>query len=385
MNIPDLARLIVRSSVVPILALIALIGIAAADFGGRGNARANEAFPLTVTDMLDRKVTLPGPARRIVLAESRHILTLGLLEKDPVSQVVAWGNDLRRYSPDTYEAVKKRFPKAESIPEVGDALNSSFSIEAVIASKPDLVIFTLYGPKPEGINKLDDANIPYVFVDFFRKPLENTVPSMRMLGKLLDRERAAEAFVSYYEQHMGKIAARVEKLDRPIVFFHLNPDGKDCCFTSGPGNMSDFIAVAGGTSIGPDKVPGAIGKLNLEYVLSRDPDFYLVGGGSSVALNGLKIGPSIGEQEARTTMARVMEAPGISSLRSVRERRAGGVWLFFFDLPLFFVGIEEMAKMFHPEQLADVDADRTLAEINERFLAFPLQGTFWIGGEADSR
>ncbi|MGR7997865.1 hypothetical protein [Xanthobacter sp. ZOL 2024] len=62
----------------------------------------------------------------------------------------------------------------------------------------------------------------------------------------------------------------------------------------------------------------------------------------------------------------------------MRDGKAGGVWLFFFDNPLFFLGIEEIAKMLHPEQMADIDPAQTLAELNTRFLAFPLDGTFAI-------
>lgn len=362
------------------LALAALAGIAANE-----PARADERTTITVTDMRDRQVTIREPVKRIVLSESRHILTLALIDDDPLSRIVAWGNDLKRYSPETYAQLRARFPKADDIPEVGGLTGGSFSMEAVIAAKPDVAIFTMYGPMPEGIEKLDAAGIPYVFVDFFRDPLKNTVPSMQMLGKILGRERETTAFISFYNEHMEKIAARLAGLERPSVFFHLNPDGKDCCYTSGPGNMTDFIAAAGGHSIGADKVPGAIGKLNLEYVLSRDPDFYLVGGGSTVALDGLKVGPGVAAEEAAQTMAKVMDAPGISALRSVRQNRAGGVWLFFFDNPLFFVGVEAMAKMLHPSVFSDIDANRTLAELNERFLAFPVEGTFWIGGDQQEK
>ncbi|MEJ2623559.1 MAG: ABC transporter substrate-binding protein [Pseudolabrys sp.] len=377
MLLSNLSNTLARLRLAHAFAVLAFVALVACD-GGRNVAQADQA-PITVTDMLGRTVTLRAPAKRIVLAESRHILTVGLIDKDPVSLVAAWGNDLKRYSPETFAALRKRFPKADAIPEVGGLSGGAFSMEAVIAAKPDLVIFTLYGPAPEGIKKLDAARIPYVFVDFFQKPLTKTVPSMRMLGKLLGREREAEAFVAYYESHMAGVASRLAKAEtKPAVFFHLNPDGKDCCFTSGPGNMSDFIAAAGGHNIGADKVPGAIGKLNLEYVLSRDPDFYLVGGGSTVALNGLKIGPSIPESDARDTLTKIMESPGVASLRAVRERRAGGIWLFFFDNPLFFVGVEEMAKMLHPAEFSDIDPDRTMAELNQRFLAFPLEGTFWV-------
>lgn len=333
---------------------------------------------ITVTDMLNRTVTLPAPAKRIVLAESRHIMTLALLEKDPLANVVAWGTDLQRYSPSTFEALKQRFPQAASIQEIGDLNAGTFSMEAAIAARPDLVVFTLYGAIPEGLNKLDAAHIPYVFVDFFRHPLVKTVPSMRMLGKLLGHEKEAEAFVAFYQQHMDEVAKRVAlQPQRPRVFFHLNPGGDECCFTSGKGNMSDFIAVAGGDNLGAAVLPNGIGKLNLEYVLAKKPDFYLAGGGSTVSRRGLNIGPSVPPSESARSLRDIVSNPALASLSAIHNKQGGGIWLFFFDNPLFFIGVEEMAKMLHPQAFNDIDPAKTLQELNQHFLAFPLQGTFW--------
>lgn len=337
------------------------------------------AAPITVTDMLNRSVTLPAPAKRIVLAESRHIITLALLEKDPLENIVAWGTDLQRYSPSTFDALKQRFPQAATVPEIGDLNSGTFSMEAAIAAKPDLVIFTLYGRIPEGLNKLDAAHIPYVFVDFFRRPLVNTVPSMLMLGKLLDHQPEAEAFAQFYQQHMDNLAQRQANLPRPLVFFHLNPGGDDCCFTSGTGNMSDFIAAAGGRNLGAEALTSGIGKLNLEYVLAKKPDFYLAGGGSTVTRKGLLVGPDITPEQSARSLQAIIEQPTLASLSAIRNQRAAGIWLFFFDNPLFFVGVEEMAKMFHPSAFAELDPAKTLDEVNQRFLAFPLRGTFWSG------
>ncbi|MEJ4044696.1 ABC transporter substrate-binding protein [Erwinia sp. SLM-02] len=341
-------------------------------------ARAAESSSVTVTDMLNRTVTLPAPAKRIVLAESRHIMTLALLDKDPLSRVVAWGTDLQRYSPSTWQALKQRFPQAASIPEIGDLNSGTFSMEAAIAAKPDLVVFTLYGPIPDGLSKLDAAHVPYVFVDFFRHPLTKTVPSMRMLGKLTGHEQQAEAFIAFYQQHMDDVAKRVAKEPtRPGVFFHLNPGGEECCFTSGKGNMSDFIAVAGGENLGVKTLNQAIGRLNLEYVLAQKPDFYLAGGGSSVSRKGLNVGPGVSAAESARSLKAIVSSPSLASLSAIRNHQGAGIWLFFFDNPLFFIGVEEMAKMLHPAAFADVDPAKTFDELNQRFLAFPLQGSFW--------
>ncbi len=333
---------------------------------------------ITVTDMLHRSVTLPAPAQRVVLAESRHVLTLGLLEKDPVQHLVGWGDDLQRYSPATWQALQHRFPAAKNIPVLGTMNTGTFSMEQAIAVKPDLVIFTLYGPVPPGLDKLDAAHIPYVFVDFFRHPFTNTIPSIQLLGKVLGQSAQAERFITFWQQHMDGVAQRLTSVtDHPQVFFHLNPGKGECCFTSGPGNMSDFIAAAGGHNIGADQLSTAIGQLNSEYVLSRNPDFYLIGGGSAVSRDGLQIGPAASPQQIASSMQRLLKAPDIAALSAVRHGHTGGIWLFFFDSPLYFVGVEAMAKMFHPQTFADVDPDATLHTLTHDYLSVPLTGTFW--------
>lgn len=333
---------------------------------------------ITVTDMLQRQVSIPGPAKRIVLAESRHIITLALLEKDPISHLAGWGDDLQRYSPATWQAIAAKYPAAGKIPVLGTMNSGTFSMEATIATKPDLVIFTLYGPIPPDLSVLDAAHIPYVFVDFFRKPLENTVPSLRLLGQLLGEDERANAVITYWQQHMDAVKTRLASVrTRPSVFFHLNPGKGDCCFTSGPGNMSDFIAAAGGHNIGVDKLSAPVGKLNPEYILSRNPDFYLMGGGSAVSRDGLQIGTGVSQQQVAASSQRLLKATEVASLPAIKAGQAGGVWLFFFDSPLYFVGIEAMAKMFHPALFRDVDPDATLGTLTRQWLSVPLQGTFW--------
>lgn len=333
---------------------------------------------ISVTDMLQRHVTLAGPAKRIVLGESRHILTLALLEQDPLKNVVGWGDDLQRYSPATWQAILAQHPEAKNIPLLGTMNMGTFSLEATIATKPDLVIFTLYGPPPPGLEKLDAAHIPYIFVDFFRKPLTNTLPSLRLLGNVLGEDAKAAQIIAFIQQHEQNIEQRLrQSTQRPRVFFHLNPGKGDCCFTSGNSNMKDFIAAAGGHNIGSDYLSAPIGKMNAEAVISQQPDFYLLGGGSSVAQGGLQIGPGVTPQQAANSVARLLQHGELRTLNAISHHQAGGVWLFFFDSPLWFVGVEALAKMFHPQLFADLNPQATLDSVNREYLALPLNGTFW--------
>lgn len=338
----------------------------------------NSGATVTVTDMLQRKVTLPEPAKRIILSESRHIITLALLEKDPISNIVGWGDDLQRYSPATWEEIISTWPSARKIPVLGTMNTGTFSMEAAIAAKPDLVIFTLYGPMPQGLEALDAAHIPYIFVDFFRKPLTNTVPSLRLLGQVLGRDNQAEQIIAFWQQRADILRQRLAGVDTfPRVFFHINPGRGDCCVTSGSGSLTDFIAAAGGHNIGADKITAPAGKLNPEYIVASNPDFYLAGGGSTVSHDGLQIGTGISSLQASDSLQHILAAPEIANLPAVKLGHVGGVWLFFFDSPLYLIGVEAMAKMLHPNLFADLDPEETLHIITSRWLSVPLKGTFW--------
>lgn len=51
---------------------------------------------ITVKDILGRTVTLPKPATRILLGEGRDIVTLNILDDNPVRLVAAWQDDFKK-------------------------------------------------------------------------------------------------------------------------------------------------------------------------------------------------------------------------------------------------------------------------------------------------
>src|SRR5690606_14050755 len=109
-----------------------------------------------------------------------------------------------------------------------------------------------------------------------------------------------------------------------------------------------------------------------------DPDIYLATGGPHMAaLRGLVLGTGVDEEAARESLDRLVNSSPISNLSAIANHRAYGVWHLFNDSPTHILLIEAMARWFHPDLFADVDPDATLRELNSRFLALPLQGTYW--------
>lgn len=350
------------------------------------------AEPVVVTDLLGRSVTLPAPAKRIVLAQGRQLNALGFIHPDPLSLLAGWGSDHRRQNADAYARYLAKFPAIESIPTVGDgATQDGFSFEKAVSLSPDLVILsrslagTRRGPG-DLVERFEAAGIKVAVVDFYLQPMRDTLPSLRVLGKLIGREEQAEAYIRFYEERRRLIEERVRGAERPAVFMHAHAGGFDCCPTPGKGTFDDFITAAGGRNIAAAILPGATGQISLEQLLAADPAIYVATGGTHLAkLGGLVLGLGVPRETAAQSFAALLGRPGLAALAAVRNRRAYGLWHLFNDTPLHIVAIERLATWFHPDRFADVDPQATLDEISRRFSAIPLDGALWVEGPGQAK
>ncbi|WP_295044816.1 ABC transporter substrate-binding protein [uncultured Paracoccus sp.] len=337
---------------------------------------------ITVTDILDRSVTIPQPADRIVLGEGRHLSVLGLIHDDPVSLVAGWRLE-RALDDPTMAAYRAKFPAIDAIQTVGGGARS-ISAESVIALQPDLLVMSLMDARDPAMIRARDqiqaAGIPVVFVDFFSHPQENSIPSLRILGKLTGAEARAEDFAQFYQQRLDRIRTRLADpaIDRPGVFFHVHAAAQNCCSTVGQGVFHDFITTAGGRNIA-STATGVQANVSLEYLIGADPEFYVATGGTHMAARGgLVLGSGVGADQAQRTFDALIRAPGFSALSAVRNGHAAGVWHMFNDSPIHIALIEYLAKTFHPDLFADLDPAATLAEIEARFSPVTVDGTWWI-------
>ena len=348
--------------------------------------------PIVVTDALGRTVTLPGPAKRLILTQARHLPVLALVHPEPASIVAGWSDEFRTSFSNEYDTYKARFPEIANIPVVGRHTAESFSVEQAMAQRPDLVVLTtnFAGIKPNEdpensllLQRFAAANIPVIVIDFFVDPLKNTVPSIRALGTAVGEAERTEAFITLYETHMKNVADRLANIDaddRPPVFVHAHAGSTDCCNSPGTGTFNDMISYAGGHNIGSDVLKTATGKLNFEYINARNPSVYVATGtgAGKRADKGLVIGTGVEETQARDSLQRIIDGNRLQSLPAMQNGKAYGIWHAFNDSPLHVVFIEALAAWIHPELFEGVSALDTLNEINERFLTVPMQGTYMV-------
>ena len=361
----------------------ALLGLVLGLFASVGAPALVSAQTAALKDLSGRSVTVPTPARRILIDDGRYLVALSLIHPNPASVIAGWPRDLNRVGDRTHAAFLKKFPELEKVPQVASSAGA-FSLEKALAVKPDVAVFTLgLGPTPEQVKQLESAGVPVVFIDFFSQPFENLESSLRILGQLTGSSAKADAFIEFRRTRMNAIATTVKKtggLKRPKVFLeaHAGMSG-ECCNSPGKGNVGDYIEFVGGHNIGADVLPGTFGRLNLEYVVSQDPVVYIASGGPHREKSGgMVLGQGYPVDRARTALAGITGRPGIATLSAVKSGRAHGLSHQLLNSPLDILAVETLARWIHPELFKTIDPARTLAEINSRFLAVPLDGTFWV-------
>ncbi|MGZ0785960.1 ABC transporter substrate-binding protein [Pseudomonas saponiphila] len=343
------------------------------------------ASAATLTDLAGRQVQVPEKVEHILLGEGRMIYSLSLLEgQNPFARLAGWQGDFRGLDVQGYEAYRKVFPQADQVPLVGGTSAETFSVEKALAVHPDLAIMALsggHGPSPdsEAVQQLEAAGVAVIFVDFSDHPLSNTVPSMRLLGQALGREQQAEAFIAFYQQSLARVSdtlARAGKVQQPKIFIDMLAGLQDCCGSPGTGNFAEMIKLAGGRNIADGRIPGPIGVLNVEYILSSDPDVYVATGVFAAGQGGVTLGYSATLQQARDSLRHAARRPPLNELRAVRQGNVHGLWHIFYDSPEHLVAVQALAKWLHPQLFKDLDPDQTRRELYQRFMPIPASGVF---------
>ncbi|MBU9856115.1 ABC transporter substrate-binding protein [Rahnella bonaserana] len=356
-------------------------------FVGQGFAGLAQAR--TVTDITHRTVEVPDNPQRIVVGESRMLYTLALIQDgNPAQYVVGWPGDMAQLDAQSWALYVKAFPQIARIPLLGQNNYTQINAEQVIALKPDLVILPVYAKKQTDRDQMEitltRAGIPVIYVDLRVDQLHNTIPSVKLLGDVLNHPQKAARFIAFYQQHMDRIRERITAYQgkRTSIMLQLHLGRREgCCTTVSHGNLADLLTFAGGDNIAKGAFPGVYGDLNAEKVIMANPDVYIttgMAGPEGKRVSNLMLGPQVTQQQAEQSFREVMDKqPVLSTLKAVREGRAYSVWHNFYLSPYHMVDVEVFAKAMYPQLFADVDPQQTMRDLYQQFLPIPFSGTYW--------
>lgn len=348
------------------------------------------AEDITVTDIAGRQVTLDAPAERVILGEGRQIYLLGLLEPEaPFAHVVGWREDFSQADPDNYARYLERFPDIEAIPTFGGFKDGTFDVEQAAALNPDVVLMNIEAKAATEDAAYDDKlaqlGIPIIYVDFREDPLEHTIPSMRLIGQIMDDEEAAEEFIEFAEAQLARVTDVIAEAnpERPSVFIDRAGGYSDeCCMSFGPANFGEYVTLAGGSNIAEGIIPNSFGNLNPEQIIAANPDHVVVTGGNWDAYvpggAWVGMGPGADMQRARTKLEALTERTAMTGIEAVESGNFHAIWHQFYNSPYYFVAVQQLAKWLHPELFEDLDPNATMEELHERFLPIDYEPGYWV-------
>ena len=230
--------------------------LAAVMFGALAASHA-WAAALEVVDDSGQRITLVGPARRIV-SLAPHVTEL-LFAAGAGDRVIA-GVDYSDHP-----------PAARRLRTVGSY--TDVNVEAVLALRPDLVVGWRAGNRPEQLQQLEQLGLPVYRTDPQR--LADIPAALRSLGRLAGTADQADTAAHAFEAGVAALAASHPDGRRVRVFYQV---WDQPLMTVGGGHWIDqVITLCGGENVFADlRTPTP--TVSLEAVLAAAPEVILAGG-----------------------------------------------------------------------------------------------------------
>ena len=304
LKLNTLSKKLYRGGFFGLLAMLLLVGLAC---GEDATATPTQTSPVVVIDSNGNEVTFTQPPEKIVSYDSPVVEFL--FEMGEGSRIVG-----------AHEFVNHP-PESAAIPKVGNAF--AINSESIVELEPDLV-YTFYG---SSVRDLENLRIKVLYLET-PNTLEGIAEQMRMWGKILDNEEAAELMAQEFESKVDEIVASLTSVTEGPRLFHDDT----FFFTVGTGTlMGQVYTMLKADNIAFDVPDNLYGQLSPEIVVDRDPEIIIT-----------------------TTPERPQEILDDPALQNVTAVKEGKVYAIDGDLvnvagPRFVEAIEEVAKLLHPD------------------------------------
>lgn len=351
-------------------------------------AFAGQAFAdITVTDVKGRTVTVPDVPERVLLGFYYEDY-LAIAGPDALDKVVALSlSTWKDWRPNQFALYEKALPKLSSIPDVGNTEDNTFSIEKVVAAKPDLLILAAwsYDALGEGVKQIESAGIPIVVLDYNAQTVEKHVASTLALGKLMGTQDRAEQLAKDYEAAMADIDARIKAAGptEKKVYVELAQKGAAEVGNSyGDTMWGALVDKLGGENIAKGQV-GNWGPLSPEYVLAEKPDLIFLAGSEWVNRpQSVQVGFGADPAVTRERMKPYVERAGWSELPAVKNGQVHAIYHGGARTLSDFVYAQYIAKQLYPDAFKDVDPAKNIADYYAKWLPIKAEGVFVLPYQA---
>ena len=381
------------------VALVVIIAGAAAtiillDPGSNNNERTGT--PTVITDDMGRDVTVYLPVERVCMPSSDSFRSYIALEgENGIDRLVGGVGDFEGASAHYYDAFCEIYPGLKDLPGCGDFFAGTFSMVKIIDMNPDVVILPTAAVafdllKAPDLQRLDSADIPYVFVDFYMDPFGegNYERNMGIMGKVLQKEERAAEISAYFQEQVAKAYdVDLTGIAKPNVFIEImqGPAGSPLGGYNTTSAGAPEIDYGQGYNIARNaNLPGGFGDVNLEFLQVQNPDVVILAASTSFGLaEGMMFGygstPTDAELEA--LLNEYLNRTGWSDINAVKNGNVYIIYAMFRSNVECFATLQYAATVMYPEQYADLDPRDALVTFYEKFMPMEYKGVFAYGSD----
>jgi iron complex transport system substrate-binding protein len=340
-----------------------------------------KAAPSTIMDAIGRTVALKGPAERIVLGFNYEEFT-AIAGPAGWDRVVGFGRTLwTGWRPSTFKRYAAAIPRLVDMPDVGNTDDNTFSLEKVLALRPDLVVMAdwSFQSLTDQVRQLEALGIPVMVIDYNAQIPERHVASTLALGTATGNGERAGHLARLYLEKLGDIQRRARQAAmHPKVYVELGQGGAGVVGnTYWQGMWGRILDLIGAENIAAGHIARAWGPLDPEYVLTANPDAVFIAGSSWVNQpNAVLTGYGADIETTRARLAPYAQRQGWPDLTAIRHGQLHaiehGLCRALFD----YTAMYYLAKQIYPAQFADIDPVDELRRYHEAWLPVKFEGTW---------
>jgi iron complex transport system substrate-binding protein len=273
---------------------------------------------ISLKDGLDRQVTLPSPAKKIISLSASNTEILFALGAG--TQVI--GRD--EFSDYPVEV--------KTLPSVGGSFGK-YNLEEITRLQPDLIIAAAIN-NPQQVKSLEDLKLN---VYYLPNPttLDGLYANFKTVATLTGRQKEADSLIANMQQRVLAVQNKISKATgKPKVFYELDGSEPGKPWTTGSGTFVDLlIQIAGGENVG-SVIKGDWAQISQEQLIVSNPDIIL-----------------LGDAAYGTTPQQVSNRAGWNVIKAVKDNKISPVNDIIITRPgpRVVEALEELARLIHPE------------------------------------
>lgn len=340
-----------------------------------------QAKTTVINDVLDRKVEVDLPAKRVILAfYAEDYLAIGT--EKAFDNVVGLSRDTwEGWRPASWNLYTHYRPSLKDIPDIGEIDAQTFSLEKIISLNPSVIVLADWQYKGLGtdIARLTEANIPIVVVDYNAQTLDRHIKSTLILGQLAGQEKRAQKIADEYKQTIESTIQRIKaaNLPKPRTYVEFGNKGpSEYSFTYGKNMWGAVVTMMEGDNIAAPFIEWW-GPMNPEQVLASKPEvIFLAGTESGEKSDAVAMGQGIDRKLAESSLKGFTKRAGWQQMPAVKNGRVYGIYQGASRTILDASMVQFMAKSMYPSLFEDINPEQEYLDFYKKYLPVMPSGTF---------